>query len=58
MSVPQAILTALFCMAVVFAVLLLLWAAIRLLFSLIKWIERKKNEGSKTEPAQSSQRNI
>lgn len=57
MSVPQAILTALFCMAVVFIVLLLLWAAIRLLFSLIKRIERK-NEGSKTEPAQSSQRNI
>jgi Na+-transporting methylmalonyl-CoA/oxaloacetate decarboxylase gamma subunit len=47
MSLSDSLLTALFCMAVVFAVLGILWAIIRLFSSLIRAIE-KTNEKSST----------
>jgi Na+-transporting methylmalonyl-CoA/oxaloacetate decarboxylase gamma subunit len=41
MSLPESILTALFCMLVVFAVLGILWAIIRVFSLLINLIEKK-----------------
>jgi Na+-transporting methylmalonyl-CoA/oxaloacetate decarboxylase gamma subunit len=46
MSLPESILTALFCIAVVFAVLGILWAIIRLFSSLIQVIEKKNDKSS------------
>ncbi|MDF2566784.1 MAG: hypothetical protein K0R90_240 [Oscillospiraceae bacterium] len=43
MSISQGILTALFCMVVVFAVLVILWAVIRSFSALIRLIERKNS---------------
>ena len=49
MSVPEAVLTALFCMAVVFAVLVLLWVVVLLSCAVIRRIERKAAVAEKTE---------
>lgn len=42
MSIFQSILTALFCMLVVFAVLVILWAILRLFSTFIQLIEKQK----------------
>ncbi len=47
MPVSESILVAVFCMAVVFAVLILLWAIIRVFSYLIRGLEK----GRKTEAA-------
>jgi len=46
MSLSVSILTALFCMVVVFVVLGILWAIIRLFSSFIRVIEKKSEEKS------------
>ncbi len=46
MSLYDSILTALFCMAVVFAVLAILWAIIRLFSSIIRVIEKRNEKSS------------
>ena len=49
MELSESILTALFCMAVVFTTLSLLWAIIRLFSIIIRMIERpKKKDPSET----------
>ncbi|MDF2942570.1 MAG: hypothetical protein K0S01_1428 [Herbinix sp.] len=51
MSISESILTALFCMIVVFAVLGVLWAIIRLFSSIILIIEKtKEKRSSRTNP--------
>lgn len=42
----ESILTAVFCMAVVFAVLCILWAIIRIFSSIIMMMEKKNNTSS------------
>ncbi len=42
MSIFQSILTALFCMSVVFSVLVILWAILRLFSTFIQFIEKQK----------------
>jgi len=49
MSISENILIALFCMAVVFAVLGILWAIIRCFSAIIMAIEKKAGHGS-SEP--------
>jgi Na+-transporting methylmalonyl-CoA/oxaloacetate decarboxylase gamma subunit len=46
MSLSASILVAFFCMAVVFTVLCVLWALIRLFSSLIRFIEKSKENKS------------
>ncbi len=46
MALGESILVALFCMAVVFAVLGILWAIIRCFSLIILSIEKKSNSGS------------
>lgn len=46
MSIFQSIIIALFCMAVVFSVLIFLWAIIRLFSVLIKVIEKRNEKTS------------
>lgn len=43
MSFTQSIFTALFCMVVVFAVLVVLWAILRIFSVIIRFIEMQRN---------------
>lgn len=43
MSFAQSIFTALFCMSVVFAVLVVLWAILRVFSVIIGFMEKRKN---------------
>lgn len=43
MSFAQSIFTALFCMLVVFAVLVVLWAIVRVFSVIIRFMENRKN---------------
>ena len=43
MSFTQSIFTALFCMVVVFTVLVVLWAILRIFSAIIQFIEKQRN---------------
>lgn len=47
MTLSESVLVALFCMSVVFAVLIILWALIRLFSSAIQLIEKKNLSSTK-----------
>lgn len=48
MAITESILIALFCMAVVFSVLAILWVIVRLFSWIINVIEKRNNNGSAT----------